>query len=390
MTMIQHLRSATLPLVLALLTAAPLASQYPAEPGNGVADLAGIIDAADEDRIRTAIEALQRDPGVEVRVLTVQGVARHDPAATPEQFATSVYNRWRVGAGYALDGVLVLVSMDDRFARIELGDGVPAYQEARMQEIVDGVMVPRMREGQASAGVREGVLAIAAAFGAPAAESAPPSAGAPVPLAEPVPTLPQRYDNPNDELALSGGALLLILLAGAGAAAAGAYAYRRSTRNRCTRCGGTMARLLGRDAAAHLDAGQQREEELGSVSHAVWRCTGCGAHDVRRDPRLSEWDRCRECGYRTLRSSTSEVSEPTAEYDGGEQVTHTCAFCGWNHVEVVRQPARRPPRRPARVPARRERDEWREDERSWTHDDDDDRSSGSGGRSSGRGASGRW
>ncbi|HEX2081346.1 MAG TPA: TPM domain-containing protein [Longimicrobium sp.] len=384
MTMIQHLRSIALPFILTLLAAAPVTAQYPAEPGNGIADLAGIIAPADAERIQAAIQALQRDPGVDVRVLTVQGIARHDPAATPEQFATSVYNRWRVGAGHPLDGVLVLVSMDDRFARIELGDGVPAHQDARMRDVVDGVMIPRIREGQASAALREGVLSIAAAFGAPAAEAAPPPVQAPVPLAEPVPTLPSSYDNPNDEFALSGGALLLILLAGAGVAAAGAYLYQRSVQNRCTRCGGTLVRLDGRAAAAHLDAGQQMEEELGSVSHAVWRCTGCGAHDVRHDPKLSEWDRCRECGYRTVRTTTSVVREPTAEYDGGEQVTATCACCGWSRVDVVRQPARRP----VRVPE--DRDRWREDETTWTRDDDSGSSGSGGGRSSGRGASGRW
>lgn len=148
------------------LAAAPVAAQrYPAEPGSGVADMADIIDPAHADSIRALLTSLRTVPGVEVRVLTVRNIARYgtgDP--TPETFATGVYNEWKLGYDQALDGVLVLVSVDDRFSRIELGDNAPSYMDARAQSIMDERMVPRFRDGDYSGGVLDGVTAVARAF----------------------------------------------------------------------------------------------------------------------------------------------------------------------------------------------------------------------------------
>src|SRR5687767_10865406 len=159
-------RFAALPFAALLLAAMPLTAQeYPAEPGDGVADMAGIIPPADADSLRSILAALRAEAGVEVRVLTVKNIARYgtnDPS--PEAFATAVYNEWKLGFGQRQDGVLVMVSVDDRFARIELGDQVPAHQDARMQSIMDTEMVPHFRGGDYAAGVMDGVRAIAASF----------------------------------------------------------------------------------------------------------------------------------------------------------------------------------------------------------------------------------
>jgi len=106
--------------VLLLALAQPAAAQpLPDAPADGIADLAGVLAPADADSIRAVIGRMRANPGVDVRVLTVKRV----PAGTPEAFATAVYNRWRVGEGEEQDGVLVLLSVEDRFTRIELATG---------------------------------------------------------------------------------------------------------------------------------------------------------------------------------------------------------------------------------------------------------------------------
>ena len=362
------------------LAAAPLAAQpYPDRPADGIADLAGVLTSADADAVRSAIHRMRADPGVEVHVLTVPRVP-----ADPEAFATAVYNHWELGRGYRNDGVLVMVSVDDRFTRIEVGDGAPAGTEARMREIVDGVMVPRFRQGEMSGGLREGVLAVAGAFGAPA-PAAPLPAAAPAP--QPVPyTLPERYDNPDDELNLSAGALMMILLLGAGAAGAGAYLYQKSQKQKCARCGGRLVRVEGQARDAHLDQGQRMEEALGSVRHELWRCAGCGESVARADPRLTEHDRCGECGYRTVATTRTVVQKPTYESAGSERVETKCAHCGWSQVDVVPIARKVRTERPVRHPLD---DELAESARS-ARDDRDTSDDSGGGHSSGRGASGRW
>ncbi|HEU4881429.1 MAG TPA: TPM domain-containing protein [Longimicrobium sp.] len=169
------MRFAMPPILAALFAAAPVAAQqYPAEPGDGVADLAGIIGPEDADSLRAIVAALRTEAGVEVRVLTVRNIAAYgtnDPS--PEAFATAVYNDWKLGYGQRQDGVLVMVSVDDRFARIELGDEVPVHQDARMQDIIDDQMVPHFRQGDYAAGVMAGVRAIARSFRDPYGVMAP-------------------------------------------------------------------------------------------------------------------------------------------------------------------------------------------------------------------------
>ena len=235
-----------------------------------------------------------------------------------------------------------------------------------------------------SAGLRAAVDAVAGAYGAPMAAAPLPAAPAPQPYYVP----PQRSggDIATDELHLSAGALMLILVLGAAAAGAGAYLYQRSQKQKCARCGGRLVRLDGDAGDAHLDAGQRREEEVGSVRHDVWRCTGCGAHVARADPRLTRHDRCGECGYRTVATTRTVVQRPTYESAGSERVEAECAHCGWNEVKTVHLPRRVRHERPVRDPLHDQRDEP-----AWSGGDDRGaEGDSSGGSSSGRGAGGRW
>jgi uncharacterized protein len=416
------MRLALLPLAAALFAAAPLAAQrFPAQPGDGVADLAGVLSPADAVGIRAIISRMRANPGVEVAVLTVQSVGAYG-AWTEEEFATGVYNSWRLGAGQRQDGVLVLLSLDDRFTRIELGDGVPADQDARMRAIVDQVMVPRFRGGDMGGGLHDGVLAVANAFGtqapaatgesgtaaqttapAPQAAAALPAEPQPqtaVPAAEPAQApapapeytyTPDRpaYDGYDDEPPLSAAVLGTLIFCGALLAGLGAWIFRRNYKRKCAECGLQMARLTEEDDDVYLDSGRRKEEVLGSVNYDVWHCAGCGKHAVVSDPRWTRHERCGECGYRTVATTRSVVQQPTYDSSGSEQIERACAHCGWTDVDVIHLPRKQRPQ-PASTP------------RAWSSSDDDSSwSSGSsggggsssrssGGSSSGRGSSGSW
>ncbi len=376
-------------LALAVLAASPAAAQpYPDRPGDGIADLAGVLTPADAESIRATLNGLRAEPGVEVAVLTVRNVAAYR-AASGEAFATGVYNHWKLGYGQRHDGVLVLLSVDDRFTRIELGDGVPADQDARMRAVVDGVMVPRFRQGEMSGGLRDGVLAVAAAFNAPPPAAAPAPVPVPLPAAAPAPRTepydwPQRrsYDTFNNELKLSGRTLLLILLAGVLLAGVGMRIYLRTRKVICARCRGQMHRLSEEADDVYLDSGRRLEEVLGSVNYNVWHCAGCGNHAIARDPRLSSRDRCKQCGYRTVGTTRSVVQQPTYDSSGSEQVEKKCAHCGWSDVDVIHLPRKQRPR-----PSTNQ-ESLLETLLSGGGSSGD--GGGGGGSSSGRGSSGRW
>jgi uncharacterized protein len=424
--MIQSLmRLALLPLAAALFAASPLAAQrFPAEPSDGVADLAGVLSPADAAGIRAIISRMRANPGVEVAVLTVRSVGEYG-AWTQEEFATGVYNSWRLGAGQRQDGVLVLLSLEDRFTRIELGDGVPAEQDARMRAIVDQVMVPRFRGGDMGGGLHDGVLAVANAFGtqAPAAagesgtagqttapapqaaaalpaepqpQTAVPStepAQAPAPAAPEYTYVPDRpaYDGYDDEPPLSAAVLGTLIFCGGLLAGLGAWIFKRNYKRKCAECGLQMARLTEEDDDVYLDSGRRKEEVLGSVNYDVWHCAGCGKHAVVSDPKWSRHDRCGECGYRTVATTRSVVQQPTYESSGSEQIEKACAHCGWTDVDVIHLPRKQ---RPRPTPTRSAWDS-RNDDSSWSSGSSSRSSGGSssrssGGSSSGRGSSGSW
>ena len=370
-----------LPALLLVLAGVPTAGQsLPDAPADGIADLAGVLTPADADSIRAVIGRMQANPGVDVRVLTVERVA----AGTPEAFATSVYNRWRVGAGQEEDGVLVLLSVEDRFTRIELGDRVPAEQDARMRGIVQDVMVPRLAGGDVSGGLREGVLAIAAAFGTPPPASASPEGTAPAPAIQPAYIPPPRTRAAyHEDMQISGGELAAMLLVGVLLAGGGVLVYLRTRKRICGQCGGGMVRLPEADGDAYLDRGRRMEEALGSVKYDVWRCAACGDRQVAGDPRFSEHDRCAECGYRTVSTTRTVAHPPTYDVGGTEEVEKKCAQCGWSHVEIVHLPRKRRPKPRLTAEERRLEELYREEAASSREDSE-------GGHSSGRGASGRW
>lgn len=376
-------RFAALPLAAAILAAAPVAAQqYPAEPGDGVADMAGIIEPAQADSLRAILAGLRTEPGVEVRVLTVRNIERYgtgDP--TPEAFATAVYNDWKLGYGQAQDGVLVMVSVEDRFARIELGDNVPAHQDARMQAIMDERMVPRFREGDYAAGVMDGVRAIAESFRDPGFAAAPqPSGGYSGPQT--------AYDAPSGGTGDEGvvaGVLGLLALAGAGI---GGASYLRYRKRNCTECGQPMQRLDESADDVYLDSGRQLEEVLGSVDYDVWKCTGCGHHTVRPyASMLSGKKDCPGCGYKTVVVTKTVLERATYDHSGRERVEKDCRHCGWRDEDIVTLPRLQ---RPSSSSSSRSLSGSGRSSSGggWSGGGGGGRSSG--GSSSGRGASGRW
>lgn len=337
-------RFAMSPILAVLLAVVPLAAQeYPAEPEDGVADLAGIIDPADEKWLRWRIAKLRADPGVEVAVLTVQSIPDFGTShGTPEAFATAVYNQWQLGLGYSWDGVLVMVSVNDRFARIEVGDRVPISLQSRMQGIMNGWMVPQFRRGEYGGGVMDGVREIEEAFRR--------ASTAAVPVPQPV------YDAPATEQegygvsaaeeeggGVSAAAMLVLAASLAGAALYGAARLRRArpwrTERPCPTCRRPME-LLGETADdAFLDAGQRLEEQVNSVDYDIWHCAGCNIHQTLARPGSAGRKlKCVQCGYHTVGITRTVLQRPTYTDEGRQRVLHECGHCRWYAEGLVTMP----------------------------------------------------
>jgi len=155
--------------VLVLLLAAAAAAKdyapYPAPGAGYVTDAAGVLTTAQEERIEHWLLAVEKQSGTEIVVVTIASM--HDYPGTDdesiESFARGLFDRWGIGNMPHNDGILLLVAVRDRKARIELGAGYPA-RDADAARIMQSVIVPRFRKGDYAGGITRGVAAIVNKF----------------------------------------------------------------------------------------------------------------------------------------------------------------------------------------------------------------------------------
>src|SRR5262245_42455041 len=122
-------------ILLALRTTAAQA-QLPGEislqrPGDRefVLDTAGMISDEDEQKIKQIAGKLLTEKSVPIIVVTIDSMAKHGGAGLRiETFARLLFDQWGIGQTKLGQepwnyGILLLVSEQDRKARIELGGG---------------------------------------------------------------------------------------------------------------------------------------------------------------------------------------------------------------------------------------------------------------------------
>lgn len=131
-----------------------------------VVDLADLISSSDEQRIREMATKLLNDKATPIIVVTIESMDKYGGAGMRiETFAHLLFDQWAIGHA-KLDGqlwntgILLLVSRDDRKARIELGAGWKHEQDSLAQQIMDEQIVPRFRQGDFSGGIVAGVEAL--------------------------------------------------------------------------------------------------------------------------------------------------------------------------------------------------------------------------------------
>lgn len=128
-----------------------------------VRDLAEMIDAEDESRIREICDNLLTDKATPIIVVTIESMADHGGEGMRiETFSTLLFNQWQIGHARLGEhdwntGILLLVSENDRKARIELGAGWGRREDALSQRIMDEQIIARFKQGQFSEGIVAGV-----------------------------------------------------------------------------------------------------------------------------------------------------------------------------------------------------------------------------------------
>jgi len=131
-----------------------------------IRDFAGLLDSDSEEHIRKLCDSLLTDKATPIIVITIESMAKHGGEDMRiETFATLLFDQWRIGHATLgklewNTGILLLVSRDDRKARIELGGGWGRREDALCRQIMDEHIIFRFKQGQFSEGIVAGVEAL--------------------------------------------------------------------------------------------------------------------------------------------------------------------------------------------------------------------------------------
>jgi len=160
------MRAAAFALVLALaapataLQSPPHSSGVPPLSGR-VVDLADILDPAAEAALTALLAAHEDSTSNQVVVLTIRSLE----GEVLEQYATRVFRAWGLGQADRDNGALLLVAVEDRELRIEVGYGLEGdLTDATSGSIIRNEIVPRFREDDYQGGVLAGVSAVLGAI----------------------------------------------------------------------------------------------------------------------------------------------------------------------------------------------------------------------------------
>ena len=312
-----------------------------------VTDAAHVMAADVESRVDGIALGIAK---AEVVVVTLD-----DVPGTPKQFATELFNTWRLGSAERNDGVLVLLVTKQRRLEIETGAGIEAALPAWwLSEMQAQAMVPAFKRGAYGDGIEAGMKAIAGRLGNLPGEGERDSApgeyrsdGTVTDSGSSSGTTTtshtqRSYDEPPPDRTglVAGGAA-----AGGGGLLGGALMWRRRKKQRtCEACQQRMHPLDEIADDAHLDRGQQTEEKLGSVDYEVLICHGCQAsRTLRHNKWFSGRSTCPGCAYKTMRSTSKTLVHATYDYGGTVQVDESCAHCPRTRTYTRSTPARTRP-----------------------------------------------
>lgn len=156
--------------LVALLWAAPAtAREVPALRGR-VTDEAGVLSTASTRRLEERLAAYEQATGRQMAVLVVQSL-QGEPI---EGFSIRVVEAWKLGRAGQDDGVLLLLAIEDRKVRIEVGYGLEGeVTDLVSARIIHEVMRPHLRREDYDAAVEEGIEALIAVAGPTVAPPAP-------------------------------------------------------------------------------------------------------------------------------------------------------------------------------------------------------------------------
>lgn len=109
---------------------------------------------SNDEILEAKLAQLEKDTTAEVVVVTIDSFQE----TTIEDYAVKLFEAWKIGKEDVDNGLLILISSEQRQSRIEVGYGLEGtLPDALTGRIQDEYMIPSFQEGDYSKGIESGV-----------------------------------------------------------------------------------------------------------------------------------------------------------------------------------------------------------------------------------------
>jgi len=232
------------------------AQSYPNYTSTFINDQANLIDEATEEELSAALDTLKTDTGIEATIVTLESWESFGGHNNIESFATGLFNHWGVGNAETNDGIMILVTKEERSMRIELGSGYrPSYNDIA-SSVIETSFVPSFRADNYNDGIKNGTMAVID-------QIAYKKAGM---------TVSQPLSGDTSGEAENGGSNIMMWIAGVGAAIVGGIVWlvkKGSIKNKpCPNCGQKRLQRTSETLSAATTS------STGEGRHHTW-CDNC-------------------------------------------------------------------------------------------------------------------
>lgn len=139
-----------------------LAFVVPEKPSSFVSDYAGMLKPEEKTILENKLSEFEKQTTNEIGVVIIKSLDRD----TIENVAQEIFTQWEMGKKDKNNGVLLLISLDDRQTRIHTGYGVEPYlTDIGTSYIQSDVVTPAFKQGNYFSGIDGAVDKMISALG---------------------------------------------------------------------------------------------------------------------------------------------------------------------------------------------------------------------------------
>jgi len=148
--MVKLIKAVVIAILIFIFASPVFAYSNPGTPSGYVNDFAGVFSAEQKQNLENKLIQFEKDSSNEITVVTIKNL----DGDTIENYAVKLFEDWGIGKAKNDNGVLVLIALDDRKMRIEVGYGLEgALTDAQSYWIINQVMKPAFRENNYYGGI---------------------------------------------------------------------------------------------------------------------------------------------------------------------------------------------------------------------------------------------